>query len=61
MQCPGSVKMSEGVEDSGKRSPYAAEGTLAHSYAEVMIANPDWDNASTIGGAEIPVELPEYV
>ena len=61
LACPGSVKMSEGVEDVAVQSPYATEGTLAHSYAEVMIANTDWDKASVIGGTEVPIEMPAYI
>ena len=32
LKCPGSVKMSEGIED--KPSKYAEEGTQAHELAE---------------------------
>lgn len=35
MTCPGSVKLSEGVEN--KSSAYADEGTLAHSIAELIL------------------------
>lgn len=35
MNCPGSVKLCEGVPDKG--SSYAEEGTLAHSLAELII------------------------
>lgn len=36
MNCPGSVKASEGIED--KLSPYAAEGTAAHEFAAHCLA-----------------------
>lgn len=35
MNCPPSVRLEEGFKD--KESPYAKEGTLAHSLAELMI------------------------
>lgn len=35
MNCPPSVRLEEGFKDKG--SPYAKEGTLAHSLAELMI------------------------
>jgi hypothetical protein len=35
MTCPGSVKLSEGIEDTG--SKYAAEGTAAHEMAERIL------------------------
>lgn len=35
LNCPPSVHLEEGFED--KESPYAEEGTLAHSLAELMI------------------------
>jgi len=35
MTCPGSVKLTEGIEDKG--SSYAAEGTAAHEMAERIL------------------------
>jgi len=35
MTCPGSVKLAEGIEDTG--SSYAAEGTAAHEMAERIL------------------------
>ena len=58
MQCPGSVKMSEGIDDSAKQSMYANEGTLAHTYAEAALSDA---SASMIALGEIPIEMPEYV
>ena len=38
MKCAGSVSLSETVEDYAEQSPYAAEGTLAHSYVEQALS-----------------------
>ncbi len=56
MLCPGSVRMSENIDDSAERSPYAAEGTLAHTWAEAVLSDA---SAPIIG--DIPQEMPEYV
>jgi len=37
LNCPGSIKASEGIED--KSSPYAQEGILAHEIAEACLRN----------------------
>lgn len=42
MKCPGSVRLEEGFPDT--TSPYAAEGTLAHSVLEAVIKHRFPDN-----------------
>ena len=54
LACPGSVRMSDGVADSGEQSPYAAEGTKAHEYAESVVTGGDPIK-------DIPEEMSEYV
>lgn len=40
VNCPGSVKLSEGVEV--KTSPYAEEGTKAHELAAALLSETEW-------------------
>jgi len=37
MSCPGSVFLSQGLED--KKTIYAAEGTVAHAICEELLKN----------------------
>lgn len=48
IQCPGSVLLSRGMPDHS--SPYAAEGTVAHTLSEICLAD-DSDPADHIGEA----------
>ncbi len=57
MQCPGSVPLSEGIED--QTSEYAAEGTQAHALAEAMLMGDFKTYESEYAG--ITEEMADYV
>ena len=57
MNCPGSITLSEGLEDSG--SPYAWEGTAAHTLAERCLRNGEIPQMAV--GEYIAVEVREEV
>lgn len=56
LSCPGSIRMSEGIEDTG--SPAAAEGTLAHELGELALR----DMCDTVDVAgEYSDEMRDYI
>ena len=58
MNCPGSIRISEGIEE--KPSPYAEEGTKAHMLSELMFEdlNPEeWEGYDE----EMTTEVRKYV
>ena len=58
MNCPGSVRISEGIKE--KSSPYAEEGTKAHVLSELMFENLDpeeWEGYDE----EMTIEVRKYV
>ena len=66
MSCPGSIRLSREVPDSGKSNStvYAEEGTRAHALAELCLKkgqNPDFFVGMTISGAEIDQEMADFV
>ena len=50
MTCPGSVKLSEAIQD--RESRYAAEGTAAHELAELILRGQPAQVATPTDGAE---------
>lgn len=58
MNCPGSVRISEGIKE--KSSPYAEEGTKAHALSELMFEDLDpeeWEGYDE----EMTTEVRKYV
>ena len=55
--CPGSIRMSEGIEDT--TSPAAEEGTLAHNLGEQALLNgvTTWD----VTDDDYPQEMRDYI
>lgn len=65
LACPGSIKAEEGIKD--KQSPHAAEGSMAHELAELVLEQGgsafDWEGKHLIEWNAEPVtrEMVEYI